>query len=81
MTTNYDPKLSVTAGFLVSYANDFHKILLILKGKTKRSLNKISTISDDLVNKKCTKSGWINVDIMIFVLEEIHKNTNAKNRY
>ena len=77
LITNYNTKLSITAGFLVSYANIFHKILLITKGKTKRALEKLSMIDDKDVYKKYTESGWINTPIMMFLLEEIYKITNG----
>jgi hypothetical protein len=66
-----------TAIFVISYSGEFLTPYLILKGTTKKSLAKIKEINDDDINKKYSYSGWINVDILLEILESINKY--AKN--
>jgi len=70
---NIDPKSGFTAVLIVSANGIFLKPIIILKGKTKRTLNKITNINDNDVIKKYSYSGWINVLIMIDILKNIHK--------
>lgn len=39
-----------------------------MKGKTKKCLEKIGSDNDDDIIKKFTESGWIDINIMIFIL-------------
>ena len=73
-----DPKSGFTTVLIVSANGIFLKPIIILKGKTKRTLNKIISINDNDVIKKYSYSGWINVSIMIDILNNIHKITKGK---
>ncbi len=63
-----EPKSGFTALFLISASGEFYKPLIILKGTTKVSLNKIKNINDNDIHKFYSKSGWINIEILTFVL-------------
>ena len=74
-----DGKSGFTAIFVISYSGEFMKPYIILKGTTTRSLNKIKEINDDDVIKKYSYSGWINVNILSDILDNISNYAN-KNK-
>jgi hypothetical protein len=75
--TNTNTKSGFTAIFLISADGTFMKPIIIIKGKTNRCLNKTGQKSDALVFRKFTKSGWIDVTIMKFILSEINRTVNG----
>jgi len=72
------PKTGFTIVFIASANGTLMKPLIIFKGSTMRVFNKISDISDDLVYKKYSTTGWMNSNVMSFILEEINKKTNGR---
>ena len=68
-----DDKSGFTAIFIISAAGYFLKPIIIMKGKTKVSLNKINEIDDNDIDKKYSYSGWINIDILLEILDNINK--------
>lgn len=79
LNVNVDPRSGFTAILIVSANGNFLKPIVVLKGKTKNILNKISNISNKHVDKKYSSSGWINISIMMNILENIHKLTKGKS--
>jgi hypothetical protein len=77
--TENNMKKGFTAVFVISSTGLFLKPLIILKGKTKVSLNKIKDISDVDIIKATSYSGWININLMNLLIEEIYKITNGHN--
>ena len=75
--TDNNMKKGFTAVFIISSSGLFLKPLIILKGKTKTSLNKIKEISDNDVIKSTSYSGWININLMKLLIDEIYKTTNG----
>lgn len=73
VNTTTNPKMGFTAVFVISAAGIFLKPTIILQGSTNRSLNKINEINKEDINKKYTHSGWINVEIIIDILNDISK--------
>lgn len=71
VTTNINPKSGNTAIFLISAIGKFYEPIIVLKGKTNRSLKKIDIIENNLIHKKYSKNGWINNHIMLFILNLI----------
>jgi DDE superfamily endonuclease len=77
LLTNGCVKSGFTTIFLISKNGYFHKPIIIMKGKTCRCLEKIGNTFDNDIIKKFTESGWIDVNIMKFILFEIHKLTKG----
>lgn len=79
VTTNVTEKDGFTAVFIVSANGFFLKPIIIVKGKTDRCLAKITaeTIDEEAITKKYTVSGWISVEIMIHILQEIYAITDG----
>jgi hypothetical protein len=75
--TQIDPKSGFTVIFIISAEGNFLKPIIILKGKTKRCLTKIDKINDNDIHKFYSNSGWINIEILIFILNDIHKITQG----
>lgn len=67
-----DEKAGYTTIFTISAIGLFLKPTIIMKGKTDASLTKIKDISDNDVNKKYSCSGWINIDILLGILNNIN---------
>jgi len=76
--TSINPKAGFTTVFVISADGILLKPSIIMRGKTKRSLEKINEISNNDVNKHYSNSGWINVGILKFILNEIVKITNRE---
>lgn len=77
--TSINPKDGFTTIFIISAIGNLLKPSVIMRGKTKNSLKKIAEIDDNEVNKHYSNSGWINVGILKFLLDEIVKITNKEN--
>ena len=75
--SNINEKEGFTAIFIISAAGVFMKPIIIMKGTTKRSLKKIESVNDNDINKKYSRSGWINVNILIQLLKDINANANG----
>lgn len=75
--TGVTGKEGFTVCFIISANGTFMKPLIILKGKTKRTLDKLAQFNDSIY-RKCSPNGWISEDIMIFILNEINKITEGK---
>lgn len=75
--TYINPKSGFTAVFIISADGTFHKPLIIMKGRTPLCLKKIEMINDNDVHKKNSLKGWINESNMIFILDEINKNSEG----
>lgn len=73
-----DEKAGFTAVFVISANGDFMKPVIILKGKTDRSLNKIKNINDNDIDKKYSCSGWINVTILLQIFDRINKMSEGR---
>lgn len=76
---NIDPKTGYTAIFIISANGYFFKPTIIMKGTTSTCLNKIKIIDDYDIYKKYTKSGWIDENILLFLLREIAISINYHN--
>jgi hypothetical protein len=77
LTMNTDTKSGFTAIFIISADGKFLKPIIIIKGKTKRCLKKTGILNEDFVLMKFSVNGWINIDIMKFILYEIYKITKG----
>jgi len=78
LDVNINPKSGFTVILIVSAVGKFLKPIIIIKGKTKRTLDKISNINNNHINKKYSGSGWINISIMTDILKHINKLTKGK---
>jgi hypothetical protein len=78
LLTNADDKEGFTACFIISAAGIFLKPLIIVKGKTKKVLDKLGQSDDAIIHRKYSSNGWISENIMFFVLDEINKITEGK---
>ena len=76
---NVNPKEGFTTVLLISASGEFLTPTIILKGKTKRCLKKTGLIDDSMIVRKFNNSGWIDNDIMIFVLNKIYSKSNGNN--
>ena len=76
--TSINPKAGFTTIFIISANGTLLKPSVIMKGKTNRSLKKIDEISNDIVNKYYSNSGWINIGILKSLLNDISTITNKK---
>lgn len=74
-----DNKSGFTAIFIISAAGNFLKPIIIIKGKTNKCLRKTGLDNDNDVFQKFSSNGWINEDIMIFILRMIHTISNGKD--
>ena len=79
INVNVDPKVGFTTTLLISANGYFFNPIIILKGKTNRCLKKTGLEDDSSAYRRFNNSGWIDVDIMIFILNLIHSKSN-KNR-
>jgi transposase len=76
--TDSNMKKGFTAVFVISSGGLFLKPLIILKGKTKKSLNKIKDVSDNDIIKTTSHSGWISINVMEILFDEIYQVTNGR---
>ncbi len=65
-------KIGFTAIFIISADGVFLKPIVIIKGKTPRCLIKTGQTNDNKLFRKFTNSGWIDINVMKFVLDQIH---------
>lgn len=72
-------KTGFTAVFTVNGAGNFLKPIVIIKGKTKRCLNKIKVEKRNNIELEFSESGWINLKIMEMILREINNIAENKN--
>ena len=70
-------KESFTLGLTISLGGSFLRPIIVAKGKTQRSLKKFNL--DENVIGTCSKSGWVNEDIILILLDEIYKKTKGEN--
>jgi hypothetical protein len=70
--TYINPKSGFTVVFLISANGDFHTPTVILKGKTLQCLKKIGNVNRTDFHKTYSNNGWINMHIMIFILNQIY---------
>lgn len=78
ITYNVNEKIGFTAVFTINAAGLFMKPIIIIKGKSNRCLIKTKYIDNDKIILKYSDNGWINVEIMKFLLNEINKITQNK---
>lgn len=71
-------KAGFTATFIISHAGEFMTPYIILKGKTKKSLAKISDVCDNDIVKKFSYSGWMTVSILSDIIHDINSKTNGE---
>lgn len=71
-------KSGFTAIFIISADGNFLKPIIIIKGKTERCLKKTGLDNDEIISRKFNISGWIDINIMKFILREIHTITGNK---
>lgn len=77
---NGDDKKGFTAVLTISAEGTFLKPIVITKGKTANSLNKLNLNKDKIIG--CySNNGWINNGIMKIVLEQIHEKTKGEKSY
>ena len=74
---NINPKEGFTSILIISANGDFLKPIIILKGKTQRCLKKTGLKNDSIVHRKFNNNGWIDIDIMNFVLDQIYLISNG----
>jgi hypothetical protein len=77
--TGVDLKSGFTAIFIITADGLFLKPIIILKGKTSRCLKKTNLSDDSIICRKFSPTGWINTDIMKYILKEINKIANGNN--
>jgi hypothetical protein len=72
--TSINNKKGFTSIFLISGDGKFHKATIILKGKTKKSINNLTVNQNvkDFFNITHSGSGWNNESITIDILNQIH---------
>lgn len=75
---NVDKKLGFTAVFIVSAKGEFMIPIIILKGKTRRGINKLKISEEAPVMLEHSKNGWITTNILIKLLNLI--KINSENR-
>jgi hypothetical protein len=73
-----DFKDGFTAVFLISADGILHKTTIILKGKTIKVYDKTELVDDSTFFRKFTETGWMSMEIMIYILMQI--NTIAKGK-
>ncbi len=74
---NVNPKEGFTSILIISANGEFLKPIIVLKGKTNRCLKKTGLKDDSLIHMKFSTNGWINVNIMNFVLDQIYLISNG----
>lgn len=81
LNINFNEKEGFSAVFLISADGNFHKPVIILKGKTNRIFTKTGLNDDSIMIRKYSGNGWINYEILKYILEYIASIANGKQSY
>lgn len=81
LLTNINEKEGFTSIFLITADGLIHKTIIIIKGTTNRCLSKTGLLDDSKLTRKYSKNGWIDDNIMKFILDEIFRITKGEQGY